>query len=97
MTNQQEIQNKTKMLFFIKKILDVQFPHTLPLFQVPNQSLFYFPHTPTIAFFHFVNIQASIAMTTLQICDKKHSIKVVASLPYPTNLVAKPNVVCTTH
>jgi hypothetical protein len=97
MINQQEIQNKTKMLFLKNKILDVQFPHTLPLFQVSNQSLFYFPHTPTIAFFHFVNIQGSKAMTTLQICDKKHSIKVVAYLTYPTNVVAKPNVVCTTH
>jgi hypothetical protein len=85
------------MLFTFFLILDVQSQHTLPLFQVPNQSLLYFPHTPTIAFFHFINIQASKAMTALHICDKKPHIKVVAYLPYPTNVVAKPHVVYTTH
>jgi hypothetical protein len=54
-------------------------------------------HTHTIAFFHFVNIQASKAMIALQICDKKPPIKVVAYLPYLTNVVAKPNVFCTTR
>jgi hypothetical protein len=36
-------------------------------------------------------------MIALQICDKKPHIKVVAYLPYPTNVVAKPHVVSTTH
>jgi hypothetical protein len=36
-------------------------------------------------------------MIALQICDKKPHIKIVTLLRYPTNVVAKPHVVYTTH